>query len=377
MRRIAKVMLVLAVTIALMFTAVIPVAALNDTYRFDEFGMSVKVPKGYHVIKRDTPADDPIFSYLQQNYQDTMNEFQSANVYLCAYDPDWTFQMRMKIIRNENSEKISNYADLSEAGLKEHLDTLLASDPLANKVKRGDYIFFETSLEDNTGEEPIYIQKSETIVNGYQVELTLRKSADPISTADAKALIALASSIEFDAVKDTSSGLTFDWWRLLLWVFILVALTVILSLLARHRNTVRHRRIEEHRRKREEAESAAVTVTADTVTVGEQEITFDEALGYGDSDRFSSRAGADLESIDINVREKDPDRGVNFFEDGGKSIDDRSEDYFDSYFKEPTPARSGISRLFSTVGAYIGIGLRHVGYFFRNLWRSIRRKKKK
>ena len=369
-----RIWLSLAAAVLLLFVTAIPAAALNEVYRFDDFGMSIKAPKGYHVITRETPADDPVFVSLQRSYQEMISEFQKENIYLCAYDPDWTFQIRLKLNRDEYSRTIGNYADLSDAELRTTSDAALASGTEVNKVRRGEYVFFESTMEDNSGEEPLYIQRCQTIANGTQIDLTLRKTGEPISASDVKALIAMASSIEFDAAEEQSK-FEVNWWRILLWASILIALTLVLSIGARHRSSARRRRIEERRRKRIDDETQ--TDSPDTVMVGEAAVPFAEALGYRDADRFRARVGTDLESFDINVREKDPTLGVNYFEDGGKSIDDRSEDYFDNYFKEPTPSRSGIARLFATIGAYIGIGFRHVGYFFRNLWNSLFRRNKK
>ena len=364
----------LLLAISVLFSAVVSVSALSDVYRFDEFGMSVKVPKNYLVITRSTPAEDPVFASLGRDYQDVMSDFRTADIYLRAYDPDGVFQLSLMVTQDEQSDTIGSYADLSDVERREILDTLLLSVPSAKEVTRGEYIFFDSSRESSIGDEPLYINQCSTIVNGLQIDLTLTKSGEPIVSSEAKTLIATASSIEFDKVETSASGPQFDWWRLLLWGGLLAVLTIGLSILSHHRNEVRRRRLEERHRKRLQA--ADLASEPDAAEAAGAEVAFDEALGYSDGDRFSERVGADLESIDISVREKDPDRGVSYFEDGGKSIDDRSEDYFEKYFKEPTPARSGISRLFSTVGAYIAIAFRHIGYFFRNLLGGIRRRKK-
>lgn len=363
----------LALAILMMLCTAISTAALNDVYRFDAFGMSVKLPKSYYVITRDTPADDPVFTSLQLNYQDTMSAFRRENIYLRAFDPEGVFQLSLTISKNENSETIGNYSDLTESEQLEILNTLKTYDPDAKKVNIGDFVFYQSSRESEVGESLLYSCQYNTIVNGLQIDFTLRKSDEPVIASEGKALTSLVTSMEFDVVERASSGPVFDWWRLMLWAAILAALTIGLSVLARHRNNVRHRQMEERRRKREQA--AAPAGQPAVPVIGDQDAAFDEMLGYRDVNRFSARAGADLDTFDINVREKDPDRGVSFFEDGGKSIDDRSGDYFDAYFKESTPARSGISRLFSAIGAYIGIAIRHVGYFFRNLFRRFGRRK--
>ena len=74
-----------------------------------------------------------------------------------------------------------------------------------------------------------------------------------------------------------------------------------------------------------------------------------------------------MAGYDINVRERDPNKGVGYFEDGGDSIDDGS-DYFDTYFKEPVEERTAMQRFFSAIGSYIKIAATHTGYFFKNLY---------
>ena len=373
LRRMSASVLMLLILFGAMLTA----SALDDTYRFDDLGMSVKISKNYYVITRETPQDDPVFETLKLSYSETLRTFEEADIYLRAFDPEGTLRISMTVRSDENSRSVNNYSELSDAQRKGILDALLGETGVTSavEVKRGNYIFFDTSRETQLDSEPLYVNQCNTIVNGLQIDLSLQKSAELIRADEAKVLTAIASSMEFDTVKTASSGPVFDWWRLLLWVGILAGLTAALSAIYKHQNNVRRRQLEERRRKRAEAQAAGDTI-ADVITADDQPVTFEETLGYRDADRFSSRAGTDLDTYDISVRDKDPSHGVSYFEDGGKSIDDRSEDYFDTYFKDPTPTRSGIARMFSTVGAYIGIFFRHIGYFFKNLFGVTRRKKK-
>lgn len=378
-----KRLLSLAAALLLLVCTTLTASALDDTYRFDDFGFSVKVSKNYYVVTRDTPADDPVFAALKLNYNDTMSTFRAAGIYLRAYDPDGVFQLSLTVASDEKSRSVNNYSELSDAERKGIIDVLLAQPTVtaAYEVKHGGNIFIDSSRETTIGDDPLYINQCNTIINGLQIDLSLQKSKEVILPAEAKVLTAIASSMEFDTIVSAHSGPLFDWWRVLLWGLLLAALTVASSMAYKHRNNVRRRRLEEWRRQRVEAEaSAAEAQAADTpeeAAVDGEPLTFDEALGYRDADRFSSRAATDLDTFDISVREKNPAGGISYFEDGGKSIDDRASDYFESYFREQTPRRSGISRLMSKIGAYIGIAFRHVGYFFKNLFRGVTGKNKK
>ena len=91
---------------------------------------------------------------------------------------------------------------------------------------------------------------------------------------------------------------------------------------------------------------------------------------FKDDEEFNRRAEADeMAGYDINVRERDPAKGISYFEDEGSSIDDGT-DYFDTYFEEPAEKRTKSQRFFSAIGTNIKIALKHTGYFFKNLFKK-------
>lgn len=372
MKRTLRAALCISAALALLLSFMLPAAALDDTYRFDEFGMSLKISKNYYVVTRDTPEDDEVFTTLNLKYSDTMSAFEAADIYLRAYDPEGVFQISLTVASDDRSRSINNYSELSDSERRSILDVLTAQSGVtsAAEVKHGGFIFFDTARESSLEGQPLYINQCNTVINGLQIDLSLQKGKEAILANETKVLTTIASSMEFDSVKTTDSGgAVFSWWRVLLWAGILIALSVAVSVIYKHQNAVAHRRLEERRRKRS-AELEAADGKADEIIPEEEPVTFDEALGYREDDGFSTRAVADdLDTFDISVREKNPTRGIIYFEDEGKSIDDRADDYFDNYFKESTPRRSGISRMFSSIGAYIGIAFRHLGYFFKNLFK--------
>ena len=365
-------LLLIAAAIIVVLTAV-SAAALDDTYRFDEFGMSVKAPKSYYVITRDSARDDEAFTALRLDYDETLTAFRAADIYLRAYDPDGFFQLSLTVRSDSQSKTVNNYSELSDSERKAIIDALLSESAVSSAVekKRGSLVFFDTERTSSSDGTTMYIDQCDTIVNGLQVDISIQKRDERITADEFKALENLASSLSFDSIVLKHSGPVFDWWRVLLWILILVALAAGVSIIYRQQNNAKRRKLDE-RRLRRAAESSGEGEESDEVP-----ITFEEALGYSEGDRYDTRTSAsDLDTFDIRVKEKDPAHGVKYFEDGGKSIDNRV-DYFDTYFKEPTETRSGIARLFSTIGAYIGIFFRHIGYFFRNLFRSFKGKNKK
>lgn len=366
-RRIAAVL----TSLAMIFALTLQTAALDDKYRFDDLKMSVKAPKDFYVITRDSDSDDDAFEALGLDYGKTMDEFEESDIYLRAYDPDQKFFISLVVTVTDESKTINNYSDISATDRREILDSIKSEDSVdsAVEVKHNNNIFFDSEGETESDGQPLYYQQSNTVINGMQIDLILQKADKSIQPDESKVLISMANSLEFDKIIRTT-GPNFEWWRLLLWAVILVAVALALSFLYRQRNAANHRRLMERRRQRE----LALAEESGELPEGET-VTFEEALGYQDSEQYENRAATDLDTYDIKVEEKDPMQGVALFEDSGESIDDGS-DYFDTYFSETVETRKGASRFFGAVWTYIKIGFRRLGYFFRNIKRTIFKKKR-
>lgn len=360
-RRVAA----LLTALMILFVSALETAALDDKYRFDELKMSVRVPKDYYVVTRDSDSGDAVFSELNLDYDETMTAFKNADIWLLAYDPDQSCRYSLIVSKTDESRTVNNYSSLSASDRKEILEDL-KSDPSVTsgaEVKHNKYIFFDTAGKTVSDGRPLYFEQSNTVVNGMQVILALQKYDEEITADESSVLTTMANSLDFD------SGPVFDLWRILLFVAILAVVAVAFSFLYRQRNAARRRKLEERRLQRRQM----LAEEEGTLPEGEG-LTFEEALGYEDSEQFENRAATDLDTYDIKVEEKNPMQGVAYFEDSGESIDDGS-DYFDTYFSEPVETRSGLSRFFGTIGTYIKIAFKRLGYFFTNLKRKIFKKK--
>lgn len=353
--------------LSMLFILALQTAALDDKYRFDELKMSVRVPKDYYVVTRNSDSDDDVFKELGLDYDETMIAFENSDIWLQAYSPDRTYWISLIATKTDESKTIKSYSDISAADRKGILENLKSDSTVTGgaEVKHGKYIFFDTEGQTASGGRTLYFERSNTVVGGTQVILSLQKYDDKITPEESTVLTTMAKSLEFD------SGPRFDWWRLLLWVGILAAVAVALSILYRHRNEANRRRLQERRRLRE---LALAEKTGEKLPDGEV-VTFEEALGYQDAEQYENRAATDLDTYDIKVEEKNPMQGVALFEDSGESIDDGS-DYFDTYFSESVETRKGASRFFAKIWTYIKIGFKRLGYFFKNLKRAIFGKKK-
>ena len=372
--RIIRIAAALLLTAVVVFSFAIHAAALDDTYRFDDIEMSIKFPKSFHVITVNSSRDDPVFSEVELDYDETMTAFKAADIYLRAYEPEMAYQISMTVTKNDNTASINNYADLTSVERKSILDTVLSDESVSTavEVKHNGNIFFDSQRQVTVDGETVYINMSNTVVNGMQIDLTQQKVGEEISAEEAKALTNAANSMSFDRVR-RNTGPVFDWWRLLLWVVILAALAVAITFIYRRYNASNKRKLEERRSLRRASDPETPEPAH---AEAPQQMTFEESLGYKDDEEFTERADADeMAAYDIKIRERDPNKGINFFEDEGSGIDDGT-DYFDTYFEEPTEKRAWYQRFGSAIVSNIKIAFNHIGIFFKNLFGKIFKKKK-
>lgn len=368
--RLSKIIAVSILIAALMFAFVVSAAAMDDTYRFDDLGMQIKLPKSYFVITRETPRGDEVFTEVGLDYDETMTAFHNTGIYLRAYDPEKVFQISMTVTKNENTESVNNYSDLTAAERNAIADMIKSDDSVSNvvEVKHNGNIFFDSERSAEIDGKTVYFNQSSTVVNGMQIDLTLQKSEKEIAPDEAKALTNAANSLSFNNIK-RNTGAVFDWWRLLLWIGLLAAISIAVSVIYRQRDNSKKKKLEARRSRRKPADDE--DESEKPLDTAEEPETFEESLGYRDEEEFKQRSEADeMAGYDISVRERDPSKGVSFFEDEGDSIDDGT-DYFDTYFNEPTEKRTVFQRMASAVSSFFQYAITHIGYFFKNLFRSI------
>lgn len=386
---LVSMMLCVLLMLSFSFSAV----ALDDKYNIDELGMSIKVPKEYVVITRSTEADDEALAKLKLDYNETMTAFSAADIYMQATSPDGILRVTLTMDQDENSEAINNYSDLSTVDRQKVLDMFLQnlSYTSGTEIKHNGNIYFDMALTQQSQEYVIYCYQCHTVVNGMNINLSLEKNEEELTQDEIKVVTNMANTITFDKISN-SSGPSFEWWRILLWI----ALLVVVALLAKYfyaqyinarkdakKNRARHspRTVVDDGLSEEDKLLSAVTrykpesgshkellSDLDLGDYGEgekEEVSFDELLGYDTTD-YSKRAHTSLDSFDIKVKVRDENSGVQFFEDNGKSINDK-KDYFDEFFNEEIEHRPAHKRFFSAIALYSKMMCRRITVFFKNL----------
>ncbi len=367
--------------------------ALEDKYDIDELGMSLKIPKEYFVLTRETESTDEAFKELELDYDETMTAFSAANIYLRAVSEDEVLKITLTQTSDKNSEAINNYSDLSSSERKTIIDAFLSDKMYTSgvEVKHNGNIYFDLSFAQQTPVNVIYGYQCHTVINGMNINLTLQKDDEELTADEIKVVTNIANSIHFDKIK-RNSGFAIEWWRVLVWIIVLLAIAMLAKYFYSHYNNSTRKKLNERRSKpktddnlsetdrllrdgsehvseKESTRSLLYDLGFENTDDESDEQTFEEMLGY-DVDDYYSRANTDLENFDIDVKEKDPSNGVSYFEDEGATIDDKP-DYFEDYFNEETESRPVVKRAASSVTLNAKLFARHCGYFCKNVSRAV------
>ncbi len=384
----------LVVCVVLLMCSVVCASALDDKYTIDELGLSIKIPKEYTVITRTTQKGDEAFKTLKLDYDETMTAFSAANIYLQATSDDSVLKITLTKTADKNSEAINNYSELKSSERKQVLEAFLADDAYTNgvEIKHNGNIYFDLSFSQQTQSGVIYGYQCHSVINGMNINLTLQKSAEELTADEIKVVTSIANSIHFKKITH-KDGVAFDWWRVLLWIVILIVIALLAKYFYDQYNKSKIDKKNERRNRlkkshfdtdsetdrllesnseplQSESKRSLLSELGFEDDFGQEELSFDELLGYDTTDYYE-RANTDIDSFDIDVKSKDRSNGVEFFEDQGKTINDKP-DYFESFFTEKTEEnRSPIKRALSMVALYAKLALRHLSYFFKNLMKML------
>lgn len=383
--------------LAVIFSCSVSVFALDDKYTIDELNMSIKIPKEYTVITRTLERDDEAFSELSLDYDETMTAFSAAHIYLQAVSGDDILKVTLTKTADENSKAIYNYSQLSKSERDKVLEAFLSSGNYTSgvEIKHNGNIYLDLSLTKQTQGSPIYCYQCHTVINGMNINLTLQKDSEELTADEIRVVTDMANTISFDIVKN-GSGPAFEWWRFILWIVILVVIGFLAKYLyAQYNERFKKKPLPKKERKpaledgkshedillqskseyKEEKGNLHKLLSELGIDDNEDEYSFDELLGYDTTD-YHDRANTDFDDFDINVKSKDKNSGVSYFEDDGVGIN-KNGDYFEDFFSDENDDDFAQEDDIPDEESAINKAFKRFGYFRKNLSAELKKHKNK
>lgn len=206
LRRITALALCVILSLFCAFT----VCAENIKYNLKDLKMSISIPDTFTVKTRENSSD------------------LSENIYLEAVSADNTVTIAVAMIKNDKTQEIYSFENLSYSDIEAYKDDLLQNGEYieCKEGKYGDVPFldFSQKYKTNKGVE-IYGKQSITLINGMNISITSQSAGDNFTSDELTLIKGCLESIRFTQAKTAESTTSF--WKIFLWIVVALLLLAI------------------------------------------------------------------------------------------------------------------------------------------------------
>lgn len=224
-------------------------AAENHVY-VKELKMNMNLPEDMPAITRESSQTDKYFSIFGLDFDETMQQFKDANIYLQGMFEDSSRILTVSMVSTSDSQKIGSYSGLSEEQLQTVKNTFEAENAYKSCTveKYNDLVFFNLLMEIQSGNETVTAYQANTVVNGMSIAVMLQPSKGAqLQETDYQMLSGVLQSIVF-ADKDLSTAGLLDspvFWCVVICVAVLLILILAVLLLKKHKTRRNEQKMQE------------------------------------------------------------------------------------------------------------------------------------
>lgn len=177
-------------------------SAVSETYTLNEIDdMSVTLPDGMTAVTRSSNSSDKYFSLFGLDYNATMDNFKSGDIYLQGMNEPSTLTITVTMTKTEDSESIKNYNLLDRDKLTEIMGNFLtqteysACTPDQSSDKQIVWMLFDTNV--TAGNDRIKAYQAHTVYDGMSINVTLQRNGSNVTNDDYSVFSGIVSSVSF------------------------------------------------------------------------------------------------------------------------------------------------------------------------------------
>lgn len=172
--------------------------------------MTVQLPDNMLGITRDSESTDKYFSVFGLDYDKTMTDFKSSDIYMQAMDNRATTTVTVTMTSNSDSEGIKNYNLLSEEKLYKVRDNFISQGEYISctpdQVDEIIWLLFDLNV--SNGDSKIKAFQANTVYDGMSINVTIQHNGGNVTSADYQTLQSIISTINFTSKADPNGSFT-------------------------------------------------------------------------------------------------------------------------------------------------------------------------
>lgn len=201
--------------------------------------MTIQLPDNMLGITRDSKSTDKYFSVFGLDYDKTMSDFKSSDIFMQAMDNKATTTVTVTMTRNGDSEGIKNYKLLSEEKLYEVRDNFISQGEYISCTpdEAADLVWLMFDLNVSSGSDKIKAYQANTVYDGMSINVTIQHNGGNVTSSDYQTLKSILSTVTFNSKADPNGDFTtYVYIGIIALVIILFIIVMIASKKAKKKN---------------------------------------------------------------------------------------------------------------------------------------------
>lgn len=200
MKTVLKRVVTLAVCAVTVLCGVFACAGATNDYEIPQIDdMTLSMPDGMSAITRDSKSTDKYFSVFGIDYETTMKSFENGNIYLQGMDSMSSVILTVTMTKNENSENVANYAQLSSSELTNIRNNFLNSEEYKSctpdQQEKVVWLVFDATAQSSDGNVKTFV--ANTVYDGMNINITMQRTEGDVTAVDYDTFSKIVSSVKF------------------------------------------------------------------------------------------------------------------------------------------------------------------------------------
>ena len=200
MKTVLKRVVTLAVCAVTVLCGVFACAGATNVYEIPQIDdMTLSMPDGMSAITRDSKSTDKYFSVFGIDYETTMKSFENGNIYLQGMDSMSSVILTVTMTKNENSENVANYAQLSSSELTNIRNNFLNSEEYKSctpdQQEKVVWLVFDATAQSSDGNVKTFV--ANTVYDGMNINITMQRTEGDVTAVDYDTFSKIVSSVKF------------------------------------------------------------------------------------------------------------------------------------------------------------------------------------
>lgn len=187
------------------FAGTMVCSAVSVKYTINDIDdMSITLPDGMTAITRSSESSDKYFSLFGLDYNTTMQNFKTGDIYLQGMNEPSTLTITVTMTKTEDSESIKNYNLLDKDKLTEVMGNFLTQTeyssctPDESSDKQLVWMLFDTNVI--AGNDKIKAYQAHTVYDGMSINVTLQRNGSDVTSDDFSVFSGIVSSVSFGKI---------------------------------------------------------------------------------------------------------------------------------------------------------------------------------